>query len=536
MKITHRAGRPGAAVCAPLTLALFAAACAGINDADISMVSTANGTLHGSVVGTQRAFFGVPYAAAPVGALRWKAPQPAATWTGIREATASASPCTQPITDARGQPAVRGTEDCLYLNVHAPAHAKRLPVVVFVHGGDFRNGSGSDYDASAFSRKGNVIAVTINYRLGAFGFLAHAALSAEASDLASGQYGLLDQRFALEWARQNIAAFGGDPDNVTLAGESSGAAAVCAHLASPPSARLFAKAILQSYACSRASATLAQAQAEAAGATFAQNLGCTADMPACMRALSSTTLAAAAATERVGSGTGWAPATGGAALPRSPATVLRAGEMQRKPILLGTNREEYRVFVALQELGQSSPVSAAQYSGLVNGTFGAGAAAVFAAYPLAAYAAPDLAQSALLTDFSFACPAQTTALLLRAQMPTYAYEFDDPAAPTQVPGRFIEQRSYHGAELPYLFIQRQSQFGFGPVAALSASQQALSDQMIGYWTTFAATGNPNAAGLPDWPRFTPSTTQRLRLAPGAVSPMGTFAAFHQCAFWSESGV
>jgi len=540
MSNTCKSDRGIAAFVLSCMAAILLWGCGGGNDdpPDPSLVATASGVVRGAVDGEQRAFLGIPYAAPPTGALRWKPPQRHEPWTSPRDATAFGSACAQPVVDASGRPAVLGSEDCLYLNVYAPANNDTaLPVLVFLHGGASRNGAGSDYDASSFSSKGRVVVVTLNFRLGVFGFLAHPELAAESPDSASGQYGLLDQRFALDWVRQNIANFGGDPSNVTLAGQSSGASSVCNQLASPLAGGLFHKAIMQSGACSSPSTSVPQAQAEAAGTTFAQNVGCsTAAVPACLRGIDMATLVSAPATENVGSGLGWAPAIGGASLPRASADVMHAGDFHKVPVLVGTNREDYRVFVALQELAQGGPIVAAQYVGMVNGTFGPRASAVLAAYPLSDYAAPDQAQAALFTDLAFACPTHTTTDAFSAQVETYAYEFDDPTAPTQVPALFIEQRSYHGAELTYLYRQRMSAFGFGTVVALGAGQQALADLMIAYWSAFAATGNPNGTGLPPWPRYSQPSPAVQRLAQGAVGAISTFGADHRCAFWVGFGV
>ncbi|MEO8133411.1 MAG: carboxylesterase family protein [Betaproteobacteria bacterium] len=494
------------------------------------------GSVQGTVSAGQRAFLGIPYAAPPVATLRWKPPQAHEAWITTREAKRFSVPCAQPITDAQGRPAILGNEDCLYLNVYGPVEGTPLPVLVFIHGGAYRNGAGSDYDAAELSRKGQVVVVTVNYRLGVFGFLAHPGLTSESPSGASGQYGLLDQRFALEWVKRNIAAFGGDPGNTTLMGQSSGAYSVCNQLASPSSVGLFHKVILESGACTSRSASLPLVQAEAAGAAFAETVGCSGgDATACLRGVAMACLVGAVATERIGSSLGWAPAAGGTLWPKSSADATAAGELLRVPTLSGTNHDEYRVFAALQELGQGGPISAGQYTGFVNGAFGGGANAVLAAYPPSAFAAPDVAQSALLTDFAFACPVRTTANVLSANVETYVYEFDDPTAPKQVPGPFIDQRAYHGAELTFLFRQPMSAWGFGPLAALDVNQQALADQMIKYWGSFAATGNPNNAGSPTWPRYFASSQGVQRLAQGAVSTIFTFGADHRCDLWAGFG-
>lgn len=504
---------------------------------DPSVVTTRSGLVRGNIDASQRSFLGIPYAAPPIGEHRWKPPLAHETWDSVRDATTFASACAQPITDANGKPAVLGSEDCLYLNVYAPTAGSLLPVLVFVHGGAYRNGAGSDYDATALSRKGDVVVVTVNYRLGAFGFLAHPALSAESFDNASGQYGLLDQRVALKWIWSNITAFGGDPRNVTLAGQSSGAYSVCNHLASPFGALLFQKAIMQSGACSSTSASLPLAPAESAGIAFAKNVGCaTGEVAGCLRAVAMSDLALAPVTERVGSSLGWAPATGGVSWPTSPADAVRAGQLRKIPVLMGTNHDEYRVFAALQELAQGAPISGAQYTGFVSGAFGGAAPVVLSVYPLSAFAAPDEAQSTLLTDLAFVCPARTTANLISANTPTYVYEFDDATAAEQVPGLFLDQKAYHGAELLYLFRQPMSAWGFGPIPPLDVNQQILADQMIKYWAAFVTTGNPNVVGLSPWPQYSSANSVVLRLTQGTLATTTTLGLDHQCGFWAGFGI
>jgi carboxylesterase type B len=233
-------------------------------------------------------FLGIPYAAPPVGALRWRPPQPAAAWTGVHAADHYGSVCAQPLS---GDGPASISEDCLYINVQRPAlgdRRQRLPVYVYVHGGGLTRGSGSYFNMDKIVRETGVIGVTFNYRLGVFGFLAHPGLDAEQGE--SGNYGLLDQQAALRWLRRNVAVFGGDPSRVTVGGESAGGWAVCAHLVSPGSHGLFAQAMIQSGSCQ----TEAVDQADAIGSGFAVNAGCSdvdpATAVACLRALPAATL------------------------------------------------------------------------------------------------------------------------------------------------------------------------------------------------------------------------------------------------------
>ena len=266
-------------------------------------VSTAQGALHGKLSSGVRAFLGIPYGAPPVAEQRWREPQPAASWSGTREATAYGATCSQ--TAVGGMPS--STEDCLFLNVFAPEHVPSapLPVMVWLHGGAYIFGSGgAPYQGDKLVQSGNVVIVTVNYRLGSIGFFAHPALTAEAKQrgTAPGNFGLLDQRLALQWVRDNIAAFGGDSSNVTFFGESAGANSVCLHLMSEGSRGLFQRAIVESGLCLKPALTLAEA--EAAGERYAAAMGCSdpAQALTCLRALSSSAVTSGPTMQRRNAG------------------------------------------------------------------------------------------------------------------------------------------------------------------------------------------------------------------------------------------
>jgi hypothetical protein len=253
-------------------------------------VQTDNGPVVGRQAGGVRTFFGIPYAAAPVGDLRWRAPQPRVDWTTPREASAFGNVCVQPVTgmlegEEEAQGKIVGNEDCLYLNVYARGNAapgSRLPTMVWIHGGAFLFGAGSDYDASVLAQKHGVVVVTVNYRLGSLGFLALPTLKAEAEG-ESGNYGLMDQQAALRWVRNNIVAFGGDPGNVTVFGESAGGFSVCAQLASPAAAGLFHKAIIQSGPCTSPNNSGAATDSTKRNLDYAAKVGCKNGSLACLR-------------------------------------------------------------------------------------------------------------------------------------------------------------------------------------------------------------------------------------------------------------
>ncbi|WP_307847436.1 carboxylesterase/lipase family protein [Streptomyces sp. F63] len=463
-------------------------------------------------------FLGIPYAAPPTGPLRWRPPQPASPWPGTLQATEPGPRCPQTRTPLA--PPDTSTEDCLFLNVYKPAtHAANLPVMVWIHGGYFLQGSGGDYDAGALAGKGKAIVVTINYRLGALGSLALPSLSEEAPDHASGQYGLMDQQAALRWVRANITAFGGNPRNVTLFGESTGGISVCDHVASPTAAGLFHRAIAQSN-CNIDQPD--QDTAKKTGTRLARMLGChDPDTAAdCLRRRPVARILRA--TYALYSPVGWHPATGGKALPTSVLHAFSTGRYNRVPVIHGTNHDEGNYFIALENKGELSPEN---YRRLIVKHFGHEVAAqVEARYPLSDHPRPRTlrALGAALTDAAFACPAHEANTALARRTPTYAYEFSDPSPvaydPDAGPG------TGHAAEIPYVFRVPADAW-----KQASADQRALSDTMIAYWTRFAATGDPNTPGAPPWPRY--DLMQELR--PGNIAPISAtaFARDHQCRFW-----
>ncbi|MBI2771929.1 MAG: carboxylesterase family protein [Burkholderiales bacterium] len=507
--------------------------------ADPSVISVSGGTIKGSVASTYRAFFGIPYAAPPVGALRWKAPGAAPAWSGTRDATAARSVCPQGAFDASGNPVIRGSEDCLFVNVYTPAPVSptaRLPVMVWLHGGAYVAGAGSDYDATVLAKKANAIIVTLNYRLGALGYLAHPSLTAESRDN-SGNYGLLDQQAAMKWVQANIAGFGGDTTKVALFGGSAGGASVWANVASPKAAGLFTRAIVQS----GPDTNTPLANGEALGSTFAANIGCTgtgAAVAACLRAMPvAAVIGVQSALPPGPMGVTFQPATGGAVLPQSAKGAVTSGSFNKVAILQGTNHDEGRLFAALGFDLRGNPLTVASYTALVNQMFGPAAAPVLAQYPAASYASPSLAYAALVTDSSFSCAARTMNRLASARTPVFAYEFNDPNAPVNfapfglppgTPAPFA-MGSYHGAETAYIFRS--------PAASsfMTSAQLALSDQMIGYWSNFAATGLPVLPAVA-WPPYASQFDMVQVLKPGGPGSTTQFAADHKCTFWAGFGV
>ncbi len=504
-------------------LAAFLSACGGGSDDEPPPgVATTSGRVVGTEGAAMHSYLGIPYAAPPVGELRWKPPVAPAAWSSPRESKAFGPHCPQPAT-AFG--AASASEDCLYLNVFTPATPGPHPVMVWIHGGAFYLGLSNAYDPSRLVAQGTVV-VTLNYRLGALGFLAHPALSAE-QDGHSGNYALMDQQAALRWVRDNIANFGGDKNNVTIFGESAGGFSVHTHLASAGSAGLFHKAIIMSggYAFG---GQLPLAAAEAtSGAAFAGATSCaTAE---CLRALPVSALLAAQATAWP---SGPIPVLDGVVLTQPVEATLAAGTHNKVPVLQGTTKDEWRLFVALDEITlipghawKGAPLTPANYETALAGTFPflASTANLLAtyAYPVAAHGgSASLALGALGTDLMFACNGRTSnRLQALAGETVYAYEFADRTAPALLPGVSFEQGAAHSSELQYIFDMRP----------LTQAQRELGDAMVGYWARFARTGNPNADAAPDaWPAYTLAGDTVLTLAPGAIAPSTTFADEHQC--------
>lgn len=503
-------------------------------------VQTGGGTVVGRVAAVQT-FFGIPYAAPPVGDLRWRAPQPALPWRTPRGAFTFGNVCPQLALALFPLPGVtpgqlQGDEDCLYLNVYAPktaAQGSKLPVLVWIHGGSFTNGAGSDYDGSVLAEKYGLVVVTLNYRLGALGFLALPRLDVEAPGGASGNYGLLDQQAALRWVRDNVAAFGGDPQSVTLAGESAGGLSVCAQLASPSAAGLFQRAIVQSGLCTSPGNAVTVAAAGARNQAYAAKLGCSVADLACLRRLPPAALLETRVPGlRPLSNLVWSPVYGGGALPLTLGDAFNQGRFNRVPVLIGTNHDEGRLFVSVAS-PDGRPLSAVQYWGGVGLLVGVEPAQrVLAQYPIRAYGTPALALTTLFTDGVFSCPAQRVGAALSRYVPVYAYEFDDPQAVTQlrVPAGLPGLGSFHGSSLVYAFGTKVP--GVADPAMFSPAQARLSDAFSAAWATFARTGDPNAAGQAQWQPFDPARGNVRVFTPAGLRESASFSAEHKCAFWS----
>ena len=392
--------------------------------------------------------------------------------------------------------------------------------MVWIHGGALVSGESNDYIPAQLVEDG-VTVVTINYRLGALGFLAHPAL-ADANGQ-SGDYGLMDQQAALRWVQRNIARFGGNPHHVTVFGESAGGLSTLSQVASPQARGLFDRAIVESGSYNLTQASLPSA--EAAGEAFAASAGCASQTAACLRSLPVSTILASQ------NAAGYTPNINTEVLPETLKTAFATGHFNRVPIINGTNRDEWRLFVALSELA-GNPVTASNYQGMISSTLGVSpvAAGVIAAkYPLSAFPSPSIALGAVGTDAIFACPALTIDQSVSRFVPTFAFEFNDENAPEEfLPPVSFPYGAAHASEIQYLMDLPAAAFP----GTLSVEQQQLATIMKGYWTNFAQRGFPSAAGAPFWPLFSNLTQKMQSLAPPAPQTETDFAGAHNCAFWT----
>jgi para-nitrobenzyl esterase len=458
------------------------------------IVDSPAGKMRGEADGSLRVFKGIRYALPPTGARRWRPPEAMPTWQGTLEAKTFGAACVQPrprVPSIYSSELPAISEDCLSLNVWAPADARNAPVFVWIHGGALTTGSSSEamYDGAKLASRG-IVVVTINYRLGVLGYLAHRALSAESPQRVSGNYGLLDQIAALRWVNRNIAAFGGDPANVTIAGESAGGLSVMYLMTSPPARGLFAKAIAQSaYMISTPElqqGRLGEPAAEDIGSRLADALG-SQDI-ATLRSLDANELAEDAARA------GYFPlgTVDGEILPRQLVEVFDRGEQARVPIIAGFNSGEIR---SLCFLAPPAPKDAATYEAAIRERYRDLADDFLKLYPAAALGESIIAttRDALYGWTSERLVAKQTALAQRAFL--YLFDHGYPAA------NEAGLHAFHAAELPYVFGTADRTPPLWPKVPATAAESALSDAMVGYWTEFARSGSPSATGQPQWPAY-----------------------------------
>jgi para-nitrobenzyl esterase len=437
------------------------------------VVRTESGLLRGTATAFTRQFRGIPYAASPSGALRLQAPRPPQHWPGVRDASTDPANCPQRAAFDPGLTTSSLDEDCLGLDVITPRAAgpQPRPVYVFIHGGAFIGGHAAYEDMTSFVAKTGVVAVTINYRVGALGFLDLPGMGRD-----GGNLGTLDQQAALRWVQRNIRAFGGDPNDVTLGGQSAGGGAVCAQLASPSARGLLQGAILESAWDCAASRTHAQARQDSLALT--SQVGCPdpATALSCIRAVPVATILAASAhfpIDLVGEVPTWGPEAGTPVLPESPTRAFADGSWAKVPMLLGSNSSD------IAGLG---------------------------------------------------CQTQRQAESLSRWAPTFRYDFADETAPP-LPGRppqFAGHGAQHSAELEYLYL-----FNSLP-AQLDAAQQDLADHMIAYWSNFIDSGDPNGGALVPWPRFASARPNVLTLTADGVSVTTNYDTHYGCPTTTEA--
>jgi para-nitrobenzyl esterase len=492
------------------------------------MASTEDGPVVGVDRGGALVFRGIPYAAPPLGALRFAPPADPAPWATPLDATVGGASCIQPAGLTGG--AIQGTEDCLQLNVTTPALEGSRPVMVWIHGGGFVTGTGSAplYDSTLLAEEGDVVLVTINYRLGALGFLSHPDLAGDGE--VTGNWGFLDQQAALRWVAANASHFGGDPARVTIFGESAGGQSVLFHTVAPGSAGLFIRAIDESGPVARFTP---RADADAIGAIASTSLGCADTGPgtvaACLRAADAAAVASAVSFPTLPGGPVYQehaffyfPTLDGATFVEPLMDSLRAGRVADATMILGTNTDEGSVFhasllgtpvttmveyrEALDRVANLASLSPTQVDAIV------------AEYPIADYPTPNDALEAVTTDGLFTCNVRyATRLYAAAGLTTHAYRFDQEPAGVALPGLGV----FHSAELVFLFGTS------APLLGNPSSAPELASDMRGYWTRFATSGDP--AGTPAWPAWTVTDDRRLHLAVPIDVEAGDTTG--NCAFW-----
>ncbi|HEX3699900.1 MAG TPA: carboxylesterase family protein [Phenylobacterium sp.] len=499
------------AAAAALSLAgLASAACAA------DTVHVAQGALHGATAGAVTSFKAIPFAAPPVGELRWRPPAPPAHWQGVRDATASAPACMQMSRPRPGQPPMAQSEDCLYLNVWAPAAARpgqKLPVMVWIHGGSFTSGAGSlpFYDGSHFAQRG-VVLVTVNYRLGRLGFFAHPALSAEAHGGATGDFGIMDNIAALNWVKANIAAFGGDPANVTAFGESAGGILINFLMAAPDARGLFAKAISES-GFGRSDGVPIRGDAprtgEKVGLAYATSVGITGTGPEAakaLRALSAQQLSIPAG--GIGAAGQPGPMIDGVLIPEPPSHAFAGGHEAKVPYIAGGNSWEASLFPQTRENPEATLARLGPARAQVTAAYGGDAA--------------NVAQD-LTTETTVIEPDRDLARLHAGHGQkawNYYFSYVPAAQRASVHGLG------HGGEIVYVFGNLRDQpvtLGARTLPAATPEDHKISDAAIAYWVAFARHSDPDSAGGAAWPPAEPGDNV-LEFGPDGPTPR---AHFHQ---------
>jgi len=488
-------------------------------------IHLSDGVLQGDVDGGARRFLGIPFAAPPVGDLRWRPPQPPLPWEGVRPADTFGSACPQRYYDDQGTPVLDGDEDCLYLNVWTPdpAPTRPLPVMVWFHGGGNQMLSASvqipfvgglEFDGRALAETRNVVVVTINYRLGVLGFFGHAALAAEDPHYPyAGNQGLLDQRAALIWVRDNIIAFGGDRDNVTILGESAGSYDVCLHVVSPGSGGLFHRAISESNGCTTHQAS--PADAAPATAQLVESVGCSAssDVLDCLRQVPVADLLNADPLKDAGGA--FNVTIDGGFLPDQPRALFAAGKFNKVPYLLGSNADEGTGIFLDPNL---PPITTdEEYLTALSWFYGDLAEQIADVYPVANFASPLHALARAVGDGGNVCLTYDTARrAATGGADVYLYNF---ARPLPIPGLEFFGAT-HQTEILYVF---------GSFDFVTEADRQVALGMQGYWTRMAYSGDPNGEGAVVWPRYGDASDERINFD-AQISVLANFRRT-ECEFW-----
>ncbi|WP_414463740.1 carboxylesterase/lipase family protein [Hyphomicrobium sp. DY-1] len=510
-------------------------------------MTTSDGPVRGFNQGGVNIFLGIPYAAPPVGNLRWQPPQPVKRWHGVLDATKFANTCPQ-VTELGAFAGPSSTnEDCLYLNVFTTGNkGKKKPVIVWIHGGGNVDGETNDYDASKLATGGpmgtQAVVVTLNYRLGLFGFLSESHLNSEGH--LWGNYGILDQQAVLRWVRRNIASFGGDPTKVALGGQSAGAQDTGANVLSPLARGLFNRAIYQSGPLpSLATAALALSR----GNAFAAAANCS--NSSCLRKLSAERILQLQGTPNANGPYITGPFVDGSIIPIQPEAAWTSGNYNKMPTMGGRVKDEGNFGISITEYFSGPPQTAiteAQYEANVTNTYGANAAAVLAQYPVGNYGNdPQIAYDRVTTDPG-KCQALHVLSLWAPVIPTYSYDFTYQNTPYYFPqmpnvssptGHF-RALAYHTSDIQFVFKNwHGGNLGVnldqtsGQPRELQGTEIALSDQLVAAWTNFANTGNPNGTGNSPWPKATTGGPFLQQDIPLASESTTQYRANYKCDFW-----
>lgn len=537
---------------------LLGALCVGCSGSDAAadqpIVQTMEGPVQGFRANGIVKFLGLPYAEPPIGKLRWQPPKDRSAWTNILQTKEFAPICALTTTLGVFSGPRNSNEDCLYLNVFTPDTnpSQPLPVIVFIHGGGNYDGETPGYDGSKLASQGKAIVVTMAYRLNLLGFLAHPALNSEGHPF--GNYGILDQQAALKWVQRNIAKFGGDKDNVTVAGQSAGAIDTMIHMVSPLAAGTFHRAICQS-SCLANFPLTTKATAETTAVAFAVAAGCGSgagpDVAQCLRNLPATKIMELAGSESAISQYVVGYIVDGQIVPDQPVALFKNGQFHRVPVMNGGVRDEWNFTLAIPAYWSNpnnalrTAPTAEQYRNYVNATFvppnypEGTAARVLELYPLDSFKSPQMAWNRVASDSQRLCNLRLSNKILAPQVPVYAYEFADGTAPSYFPDMpGMDLQAFHTADIQYIFPGWHG----GPqgiAKPLNEAQTRLSDQMVAAWGSFARTGNPNGSGNSPWPIYTTTAGTPAWLIqdlPGFSAVTDEkYSDIHHCDFWDSVG-